>query len=205
MTDAAFPQAAARAPASEITLLLEAVHGGDRDALAQVFGQLYAELRQIARTRVANNPRTLTPTVLVHEAFVRLIRARQLDLRDRRHFFACAARAMHAVAVDHLRRRTADKRNGGDAAQPLDDVPVPAPDAGLDLLGIDHALRRLDAISPRQREIVELRFFGGFEFEEIAEIVGCSLRTAKRDWERARAFLHAQLGENPPAPAGLSP
>jgi RNA polymerase sigma factor (TIGR02999 family) len=187
---------------NEITQLLEAVQGGDREALARVFSQLYPDLRTIARTRVGSNPRTLTPTVLVHEAFVRLIKAHRLDLHDRRHFFACAARAMHAVAVDHLRRRVADKRNGGDAAQALDEALALAPDASFDRLGIDQALRRLDAISPRQREIVELRFFGGFEFEEIADIVGCSLRTAKRDWERARAFLHAQLGEGSDAPHG---
>ena len=83
LADAASASPAVRAPASEITLLLEAVHDGDRDALAQVFGQLYAELRHIARARLGGNPRTLTPTVLVHEAFVRLIRARRLDLRDR--------------------------------------------------------------------------------------------------------------------------
>jgi RNA polymerase sigma factor (TIGR02999 family) len=179
----------------EITQQLVAARAGDRAALHAVFDRLYPELRRIARTRVLAGERTLTPTVLVNEAFVHLVGNDDLALVDRRHFLACAARAMRAIAIDHLRRRSADKRGGGQADLPLDDI-APALPAAIrddDLLALDQGLARLDTINPRQCEVVELHFFGGVDFATIAALLQCSERTAKREWERARAFLHAQL------------
>jgi RNA polymerase sigma factor (TIGR02999 family) len=179
----------------DITVLLAAARDGDATALGQVFDRLYPELRHIARARVAAGERTLTPTVLVHEAFLRLIGNADLALNDRRHFLACAARAMRAIVIDQARRRSAAKRGGADADVPLDAVSFQLADSGGDdqLLALDDALNQLNAVNPRQREVVELHYFGGIQFPALAELLGCSERTTKREWERARAFLHAQL------------
>ncbi|UXI70472.1 ECF-type sigma factor [Tahibacter amnicola] len=178
---------------NEVTSLLHAMREGDTAAFGRVFAWLYPELLRIARSCVRDDARSLTPTALVHETFVRLVQAQRLELHDRSHFFACAARAMRAIVVDHLRRRSALKRDG--ESVPIDEAFPIAIDPSVDLLQIDKALGCLDEISSRQREVVEMRFFGGFEFEEIAQYLGCSLRTAKREWDRARAFLHAYMAE----------
>lgn len=179
----------------EITEWLRAAGAGKAGALAQVFDALYPELRHIAEARVLAGERTLTPTVLVHEAYLRLIGNAALSLNDRRHFLACAARAMRSIVIDHVRRRSADKRGGHDERVPLDAITdvigAGAPD--LELLALDAALDALDRVNPRQREVVELRYYGGVEFAEIATLFGVTERTAKREWERARAFLYAQL------------
>jgi RNA polymerase sigma factor (TIGR02999 family) len=180
---------------SEITELLQQARAGQGAALGQVFDRLYEELRRIARGHLASGERTLSPTVLVHEAYLRLLGNSELALNDRRHFLACAARAMRAIFVDHVRRGTALKRGGSTPDVPLDAADAVAVElpAGEDLLMLDQALDRLDALSPRQREVVELRWFAGLEFAEIASLLECSERTAKREWERARAFLHVML------------
>ena len=177
----------------EITQLLSAVRAGDKHALGRVFDTLYPELQRLARARIDAGERSLTPTVLVHEAYLRLIGSAELNLNDRRHFMACAARVMRAIMIDHARRRTADKRGGGEQALTLDDTEIPI--AGLDgeMLALDAALLQLDQVSPRQREVVELRFFAGLNFDQIASLLECGARTAQRDWDRARAFLAAQL------------
>lgn len=180
---------------SEITELLVRVRGGDAAALGRVFDALYEELRRLARRTVDDGQRTLSPTVLIHEAYLRLLGNEQLALNDRHHFLSCAARAMRAISVDHVRRATAIKRGGPGHDAPLE-LAESVPDAlptGAELLVLDQALDRLDALSPRQREVVELRYFAGLEFAEIATLLAVSERTAKREWERARAFLHTQL------------
>jgi RNA polymerase sigma factor (TIGR02999 family) len=182
---------------SEITQWLAAAAAGERDALVPVFDRLYPELRRIARARLSAGERTLTPTVLVHEVFLRLIGNQQLTLESRSHFLACAARAMRAIVIDHARRRSACKRGGSNADLALDDLPFEIPGAADDdrLLALDEALGRLNGINARQHEVVEFRYFAGLEFSEIAELLDCSERTAKREWERARAFLYAQMAE----------
>jgi RNA polymerase sigma factor (TIGR02999 family) len=189
------PRVTAGRAMTEITTLLNAASAGDRSALDAVFARLYPELRRLAAAQLGGPERTLSPTVLVNEAYLRLVGNATLTLNDRRHFLATAATAMRAVWVDHARRACAGKRGGGAAHAPLDAADQVAGIGGLDLdiLAIDQALGRLDAINPRQREIVELRYFVGLEFAEIAELYGCSERTAKREWERARAFLYATL------------
>lgn len=180
---------------SEVTDLLVRARGGNSEALGQVFTVLYDELRRMAKSSLGAPERTLTPTVLIHEAYLRLLGNSQLTLNDRHHFMACAARAMRAIWVDHIRRSTALKRGGPGQDAPIEVaelIPAPLP-SSEDVLILDQALDRLNELNPRQREVVELRYFAGVEFAEIAELLGCSERTAKREWERARAFLYAQM------------
>lgn len=177
----------------DITQRLHSARHGDASQLAEVFAALYPELHRIARARSGAGESTLTPTVLVHEAFLRLSASDGLALNDRRHFFACVARSMRCILVDHARRRSADKRGGGAAVFGLDDVMDIGDADDAHLLALDEALIALQRLDPRRSEIVELHWFGGLAFAAIAELLGISERTAKRDWERARAFLYARM------------
>ncbi len=182
---------------TEITRLLAAARDGEPAQIEKVFVLLYAELRQLAASRLGNENQTLTPTVLVHEAFLRLTANRNLELNDRRHFFACAARSMRCIVIDHARRSTTDRRGGDVPRVSLTEglVGDSGPGTDANLLSLDQAMDRLDEIDPRQREVVELHYFAGLTFAEIADLHECSERTALRQWQRARAFLHAQLEE----------
>lgn len=178
----------------EITQLLDAWRKGDAAAGDEVFALMYADLRGVARRQLAaiDAGQTLAPTILVHEAYLKFRERSAPGAVDRGHFLAIAARAMRHVVVDYLRRRYSHKRDGG--------VPVPL-DSGLgtvagsptDVIAVDQALVQLEQLDARQAKIVEMRFFGGFELEDIAEALGVSARTVKRDWQKARAFLHALL------------
>ena len=178
----------------EITELLHAARGGDGCALDKVFAKVYPTLRTLAsaRLRGAGGESTISPTVLVHETYLKLIGAEQLDLGDRHHFFACAARAMRHILIDHARAQ-ACARHGGSAGR----VDIAAVDMAAepqqDLLDVDAALDRLDAIDGRLRELVEMRIFAGLTLEELAAASGRSLRTVNREWQRARALLMAQM------------
>lgn len=180
---------------SEITELLESARQGAPDQIEKVFALLYQELRQLAASRLRISDQTLTPTALVHEAFLRLTANDNLNLNDRRHFFACAARSMRCIVIDHARRACA-KRRGGDLARITLSESLVA-DAGprnhTELLALNQALDRLDQVAPRQREVVELHYFAGLKFAEIAALHECTERTSLRQWERARVFLHTQL------------
>jgi RNA polymerase sigma factor (TIGR02999 family) len=178
---------------SEVTDLLIAARDGDAAKLGAVFEAVYPELKRLASWRASGAGRqsTVTTTALVHETYLKLVRARDLDLRDRRHFFACAARAMRHILVDHARAGSADKRGGGlqpvELPQGLGAAPAP------DWIDLDRALGELDEVNPALRELVDLRFFAGLSQEETAELLACSSRTVQRDWQRARAFLYARL------------
>lgn len=178
----------------EITEILAEARDGEPEKLEAVFATLYPELKKLASWRAAGRPRdsTLTTTVLVHETFLKLIGARQLDLQDRKHFFACAGRAMRHILVDHARAAFADKRGSG-----LSPVELPAeladPRQTPNWLDLDRALDELDRIQPALRELVELRYFAGLSRAETAALLDCSERTVQRDWQRARAFLHSRL------------
>lgn len=178
----------------EITELLADARRGEPEKLEAVFAALYPELKRLASWRSSSRARdsTLTTTVLVHETFLKLVGARHLDLKDRRHFFACAGRAMRHILVDHARSAMADKRGGGVAPVELPaDVADGRPVA--DWIDLDRALDELDEFQPALRELVELRYFAGLTREETAELLGCAERTVQRDWQRARAFLYARL------------
>jgi RNA polymerase sigma factor (TIGR02999 family) len=179
------------APPDTTQLLLDA-RAGDRAAFDRLFAHVYDELRQIAHQRLRRyRPgETLDTTALVHEAYLKLVDQSRSEWRDRAHFFALASRAMRFVLVDYARARTAQKRGGRRSDLPLDAVQVAADDRAADLLALTDALERLSGVHPRLGEIVEYRFFGGLTFDEIAEVTGLSVPTARRDWTRARAWLH---------------
>lgn len=183
----------------EVTELLQAWREGDPSADDQLLERVYATLKNIAvgQLRGERSGHTLQPTALVHEAFLRLLGQRELDWRDRAHFFGLASVTMRRVLVDHARKRRAKKRGSGEEPVPL--TLVDAAGDSVDLLDLDRALDRFAERFPRQAKVVEMRYFTGLEFEQVALALELSLRTVKRDWEFARGWLRAAM--NPPAPA----
>jgi RNA polymerase sigma factor (TIGR02999 family) len=181
----------------DVSLLLQAARGGDRGAADEAFGLVYADLRRLARRQVRQHEGGPGATSLVHEVYLRLVRPDAMQLDSREHFFSLAARAMRQLVVDHARQRAAAKRGGGVAAQDLDEIAerIGVPGDAERLLGLDQALTRLAALDRSLATLVEMRFFAGLELEEIAGITGRSERSLKRDWRKARAVLHAALGE----------
>ena len=153
---------------------------------------VYQELRRVARKCLAGqlSDQTLQPTALVHEAYLRLVKADGLEWRNRAHFFAVAATIMRQILVDHARNRSAAKRGGGAVTVALDLAVAPQPGNVVDLIVLDNAMKRLGALDQRQCRIVELRFFGGLSIEETARVVDISPATAKREWATARLWLH---------------
>lgn len=182
-------------PDSNITILLRQASAGDRASLDAVFTQLYPELHAIARRRLQQGERTLSPTTLVHEVWLRLGQNLKLSIQSQRHFFACAAHAMRVIVIDHWRASSAEKRGGGDIQQTLR-TNIPAQDQlSSDVLALDQVLRELEVLNAHQHAVVEMHYFGGVEFVELARLFDCSERTVRRDWQRARAFLHARLAD----------
>jgi RNA polymerase sigma factor (TIGR02999 family) len=187
-------------PTVEITRLLVDLRGGDRSALDRLFDLVYRDLHDRARRQLGRRTpgATLSTTVLVHETYLKLADAMHLELEDRRHFFAVAARAMRQIAVDHARRASAQKRGGGVWAVSLDDAGMAAAvhdRPAADLIALDRALARLAELDERLARTVELRYFAGLSVEETAEVMGVSERTVKRDWHKARAFLYDAMQE----------
>jgi RNA polymerase sigma factor (TIGR02999 family) len=182
---------------AEITQWLDAARDGDRAALDRVLGTLYHELHAMARRQLAGQyGQTLDATALVHEAYLKLIGRRDVQFDDRAHFFAYAASAMRSVVVDYARQRLAQKR-GGDlhrVTELPDDV-----EGGLrldeDMLGLDTALTKLAGVDAKLAQVVELRYFAGLSEQEIAELLHRSERSIRRDWQKARLFLLASLGD----------
>jgi RNA polymerase sigma factor (TIGR02999 family) len=174
---------------------LAAVRQGDAGAIDALFMLVYDDLRVLARRQLARlRPgETLAPTVLVHELYTRLAERSSPDIVDRSHFLALAAHAMRHIVIDYVRRRHARKRDGG-VRLPLDSgIASPVDSSAVDLIAVDEALDELAALDSRQAKVVELRFFGGLELDEIASTLGVSERTVKRDWHKARTFLYHAL------------
>jgi RNA polymerase sigma factor (TIGR02999 family) len=184
----------ARIPA-EVTRLLTAWREGNEQAPGELFTILYKELRALAHVQLRRRRRqeSLATTGLVHEAYLKLAIQSRLDLRDRGHFLALAARAMRQVVVDHARRRAAGKRGGGAIVDLFDENKAAADIPSVDILAVDEALTRLECLDPRLSRIVDMRFFAGLSVEETAGALGLSERTVKREWQKARAFLYAEL------------
>ncbi len=160
------------------------------------YAQVYDQLRRLAHDQRARHgaPETLNTTAIVHEAYLRLSEG-NAAWNDRAHFLALAARAMRYVLVDHARARIAEKRGGGARPVSLDEGALPSADRAEDLLAVDEALVRLEQHDPRLGQLVQLRFFAGLAYEEIAPVVGLSVPTVKRDWARARAWLYRFMTE----------
>lgn len=177
--------------------LLAAVRAGEAAALDEVYTLLYDALRASARRHLARHRATLQATELVHEAYGKLVGRPLSRVQDEAHFLAIAARAMRQVLVDRARQRQAEKRGGVRNAVTLTDHHLGVACRLDDVLTLDAALDRLDRLNPRLRQTVELRFFGGLTEEETASVLGCTERTVRRDWTKARLFLHHEL--TPPA------
>jgi RNA polymerase sigma factor (TIGR02999 family) len=182
-------------PAGEnVTQLLLDMRARVPGAESKLLALVYRELRRIAGQcfRGERNDHTLQPTALVHEAYLRLVGPAGVQWQSRSHFFAVAAQTMRRILVDHARSRNTQKRGGPEIRVDLPEELMISDERSEQLLQLDDALSRLAGFDPRQSKIVEMRFFGGLTEEEIAEVLGVSTRTVKRDWSMARAWL---LGE----------
>ncbi len=178
----------------QMTELAQAAEFADAQPSGELFATLYAELHRLARRELGRNIRvTLSPTTLLHEAYLSLSSGRPAAFPDRARFLAYACRAMRGLLVDYLRRRHAQKRGG---LFEITSLPTELPETGItdDVEGIGEALNRLGELEPRLAQIVDLKFFCGFSFEEIASLLGISTRTVQRDWDKARIFLQRDLG-----------
>ena len=164
------------------------------ETVDQLFSVAYEELRRLAASVRRGDPSaTLTPTALVHEAWIKLSATPDLAATSPLHFKRIAARAMRQVLVDAARRRTAEKRGGGQALVTFDEALEITATTSDDVLALDQALRDLAKVSPRQADMVESRFFGGLEVAETAELLGVSEATVLRDWRAAKAWLAKEL------------
>jgi RNA polymerase sigma factor (TIGR02999 family) len=182
---------------SELTQLLHAARSGDAQAAGEAFSVVYAELRRLARARLRQH-RTMTlldTTALVHESYLKLVGTEGVAVEDRHHFFAYASRVMRSVIVDFARAKLAERR-GGEAEKVVLDTALgerlAAPES--DVLRVHEALEALAQADERAAQVVEMRYFGGLTEPEIAQVLGLSERTVRRDWEKARLLLLAQLG-----------
>jgi RNA polymerase sigma factor (TIGR02999 family) len=181
----------------DVTDLLRRVTDGDKQAEEELMPEIYRELRKIAASylRRERPDHTLQPTALVNEAYLRLSSQRNVQWESRSHFFGIAAQVMRRILVDYARRHRSGKRGGGIPFVQFDDN-LGVSENQCALVGnLDEALERLRALSPRQARVVEMRFFGGMTEEEIAEVLGVTSRTVKRDWEKARAWLYGELAQ----------
>lgn len=178
-----------------ITQILQEAARGDGGAASELVNLLYDELRRIAGGMLSggNATPTLQPTALVHEAYLRLVDQKNLQIDSRDHFLRIAARAMRFVIIDHIRTRGRDKRGGGSARVPLDDIIDFYNSAAVDMLALDESLSKLQETDEQLARIVELRFFAGFTIEETARILNISTPTVERGWRFARAYLHKQM------------
>ncbi len=184
--------------APPITELLQNVAAGDRAAIDAVFAALYPDLKRIARARLRQQGRgdAMHTTTLVHESFVRLVQAHTLHLQDRRHFFAYAAKMMRNIIVDSAREHLAERRGGGAEHVTLggdEAAAVAAAGADPDLVRVHDALHALEQVDPELAELVEMRYFGGYEDLEIAALLGITDRTVRRRWDKARTWLYLAL------------
>jgi RNA polymerase sigma-70 factor (ECF subfamily) len=178
-----------------VTELLAKAGSGDSSALANVFPLIYEELHRLAQQQLRREPdgHTLSPTALVHEAYMRLIDYSRMEWTGRAHFLAVASTAMRRILVDHARSHRSVKRGGALRRVPIESVDLATEDRAELLIAVDDALSKLKEIDARQARVVECRFFGGMTEEETAEALGIGLRTAKRDWAKAKMWLHKEI------------
>ncbi len=180
---------------SDITLMLEAVARGERQASADLLPLVYEELRKLAGARLARElaGQTLQATALVHEAWLRLVGDGERNWENRAHFFGAAAEAMRRILIESARRKSRLKRGGDQVRVELEGLDLAATTPDDNLLLIDDALERLKAEDPETARVVVLKFFGGLTNEEIVQITGTSDRTVRRQWNYAKAWLFKQL------------
>jgi RNA polymerase sigma factor (TIGR02999 family) len=182
--------------AGEVTELVRLLGSGQQDAKPRLFELIYDELRAIAGARIKSERpgHTLTPTALVHEAYLRLANTSTLRFEDRAHFLAVVAQAMRRVLVDYARSRRAAKRDGV-LVRDVEWI-ISAPESDERLLAIDEALEELAKLNPRQSRVVELRYFAGLTEQQVASVLGVDRRTVCRDWRIARSWLVGRVQED---------
>jgi RNA polymerase sigma factor (TIGR02999 family) len=177
-----------------VTQILQELCGGDRDAFDKLMPVVYDQLRKLANRslRAERADHTLSATALVHEAYLRLIKA-DLPWQDRAHFYAVAARVMRHILVDHAKSSRRKKRGGGVEKLPLDEASLVGPVISSQILDLEDSLRRLSENDGRKAEIVELLFFGGLTYDEIASVLSISPATVHRELKLAKAWLYRDL------------
>jgi RNA polymerase sigma factor (TIGR02999 family) len=188
----------AASSAQEVTQLLRAWSEGDEQALARLIPLVEAELHRLAQSHLRGERpcHTLQATALVNEAYLRMVDLKNTKWESRAQFFGLAAKLMRHVLVDHARQRNLQKRGGGEAIRvSLTDADAASTPYDADLVALNEALEDLEKFDPRRSRIVELKFFGGLEVAEIAEVLSTSPRTVAREWELARAWLFRQLSK----------
>jgi RNA polymerase sigma factor (TIGR02999 family) len=181
----------------EVTRLLQSLNEGNAEAIDALVPLVYSELRKLAAhyLKSEREGHTLQPTALVHEAFLRLVE-QETAWQNRNHFFAIAANLMRRILVDYARSYGAEKRGGAAAEKvSLEDAFVFVKEKPAEMVALDEALQELAEIDPRRAKVVELKFFGGLNNEEIAEVLGVHSNTVLRDWKLARAWLKTQMQE----------
>jgi RNA polymerase sigma factor (TIGR02999 family) len=183
------------AEVAEVTGLLKAWSGGDAAALDRLTAVVHAELHRIARRYMRDEQpgNTLQATALVNEVYLRLVDVRTVEWQHRAQFFAISAQIMRNILVDAGRARRANKRGGQVVKVNIDAAPLPSAEPDGFVVALDDALTAFSRIAPRQARVVELRYFGGLTEAETAEVLKTSLRTVRRDWQFARAWLQAEL------------
>jgi RNA polymerase sigma factor (TIGR02999 family) len=187
-------------PRHDVTLLLAKWRRGDDQALDELVSLVYDELRRLAGRYLNHESagHTLQTHDLIHEAFLRLIGQRQVDWQNRAHFFGIAAQMMRRILTDHARRRSYGKHGGGLRRVELDGVPDVAADGGAEIVAVDEALVELHEVDAELAKIVELRFFGGLEHDEIAAMLDVSNATVRRRFRIAKAWLYRRLSRREP-------
>jgi len=182
-------------PAAEITQILRDWNDGDEGAKERLMPFVYDELKRQARLLMSRERpgHTLQPTALVHEAFLRLSEQTGIDWQNRHHFYGIASRLMRHVLVDHARLHATEKRGRRPVHFSIEDVQIPVEERAGSILFLDEALGRLEEIDAKQARVVEMRFFGGMSNGEIADSLGVSERTVRREWDAARLWLYREL------------
>jgi RNA polymerase sigma-70 factor (ECF subfamily) len=185
----------ARTTPDQITKLLMQWSDGQQDAQERLFEALSQHLRALARQclRPERPNHTLQTTALIHEAYLRLVNSKEARYQDRAHFFAMAAKIMRHILTDYARRRQRSKRGGGVEMLPLNEALVFSPERSADLIALDQALTKLQAVDRRKVQVIELRLFGGLSLDEIAAAIGVSSNTVIRDWRFALAWLRREI------------
>ena len=178
-----------------VTQMLQQWGHGDEAALAELAPLIYEELRRLAHYKMAGQrpDHTLQTTALVNEAYLRLADQTNPNWKDRAHFFAVAARAMRQIVVDYARSYLSQKRGGGALKIELDEAALASPEQSKEIVDLHEALEGLATLDSRKAEVVELKYFGGLNYDEIAEVLKVSKITVRRDWEFARAWLLKEL------------
>ena len=178
-----------------VTRLLQASNEGNREALDELLPIVYDELRRVARHQLSKERQnhTLQATALVNEAYMKLIGQHSVDWQNRAHFFSIAAETMRRILVNHAVEKNAQKRGGGATIVSLEEEIDFIHQRDLDVLALDDALKKLEEFDQTQAKIIELKFFGGMTNEEIAEVMGVSESTIKREWRMAKAWLQSRV------------